>query len=133
MKLYIFRDEKFNKVCEGTETTCYLMSGCNPSQVRNICNGTHLESFVNQTVVDEHVRHSKHRDPQPLQFHHHHISLFFFYFFLFFFILFYFILFVFSYSYVVITHLSVLIRRKKPYLREQSRMNKRIVFKQPGV
>ncbi|KAJ0458277.1 hypothetical protein HanIR_Chr15g0783261 [Helianthus annuus] len=88
------------------------MSGCNPSQVRNICNGTHLESFVNQTVVDEHVRHSKHRDPQPLQFHHHHISLFF-----------YFILFVFSYSYVVITHLSVLIRRQKPYLREQSRTN----------
>ena len=44
----------------------YRMCGSHPSEVGHIGNGTHWESFVNQSIVDKHVSHPKHRDSKSL-------------------------------------------------------------------
>lgn len=42
------------------------MSRSDPSEIGHVGDGPHWESFVNQTVVDEHVRHAKHRNSKTL-------------------------------------------------------------------
>lgn len=42
------------------------MSSSNPSEIRYVGNGTHWESLVNQTIVDEHVCHPEHSNSKAL-------------------------------------------------------------------
>ena len=46
----------------------YLVSSSYSSEVRHVGNGTHRESFMDQTVVDKHVGHAKNRNSKTL--HH---------------------------------------------------------------
>lgn len=43
-----------------------LVSGGDLSEVRDVGNGTHRESLVHKSIMDEHVGHSKHRYSQSL-------------------------------------------------------------------
>ena len=38
----------------------YLVSSSHSSKVGHVGNGTHRESLMNQSIVDEHVGHTKH-------------------------------------------------------------------------
>lgn len=42
------------------------MSCSNLPEVRNVGNGSHGESLMDETIVDEHVGHSKHSNTKPL-------------------------------------------------------------------
>lgn len=44
------------------------MCSCDSPKIRDIGDGTHRKSTVDETIVDEHVRHPKNSDSQPL--HH---------------------------------------------------------------
>jgi hypothetical protein len=44
----------------------YRVSRSDRPEVGHVGDGPHWESFVNQTVVDEHVRHAKHRNSKTL-------------------------------------------------------------------
>lgn len=42
------------------------MGGSDSPEIWHVGNGTHGEPFVNETVVDEHVGHTKHRNAKAL-------------------------------------------------------------------
>lgn len=44
-----------------------LMGSSHFSEIRHVGNGTHGESFMDQTVVDKHVGHAKNRNSKTLQ------------------------------------------------------------------
>lgn len=44
----------------------YFVSSSNSSEIGHVGNGTHRESLVNQSIVDKHVGHPKHRDSEAL-------------------------------------------------------------------
>jgi hypothetical protein len=43
------------------------MCSCNLLEVRNVCNRPDRKPSVYQSIVDKHVRHTKHCDPKTLQ------------------------------------------------------------------
>lgn len=47
-------------------SSIYLMSCSDLSEIGHVGYGTHRESFMNQTIVDKHVRHPKHCNSKTL-------------------------------------------------------------------
>lgn len=45
----------------------YLVCRSDPPEIRHVCNGTHRESLVDQSIVDKHVGHAKHRNSKALR------------------------------------------------------------------
>lgn len=45
----------------------YMMSSGYPSEVGHVGDGAHRESPMDQSIVDEHVSHTKHRNSETLR------------------------------------------------------------------